>query len=472
MTDHKEKIRYLKDVMGLSFRQIAQQTGISRRRVLALYSGDGQDRRLRGRRLETYRNLIASWFADVPDLRAVQVWKRLCERGIRISRRSCEEYTEVFRKKKKDKVYFPLTFLPGEEGQVDWFFENHPHLGKLAGFTLVLSYSRFAFAHFFPRSSFEFFIEGHLQAFEALGGSPQALRYDNLKSVVLKREPLTYNPGFLEFARSIGFEIRLCNVRAGNEKGRVERLIRSIRETFLNTASHHQSLPALNEALHRWIQEKNETVHRATDCVPLEKKKEERLKTLPDRRWNNVLIHPPKFPTKTGLMILDTNLYSVPEHVAHEPLSLHVFVDRVEIYDAKGRRVAAHPRSFERKQEILNPLHRSGHRLSDRAKRERIFALIVGMDPIAKTFLEANERAGEDPYQTAYVLFKLLRDFSRGMILSLVREAIAVKSCRVKFLVSRLQAPEAEAQRVSPQNSFLLALDYQRRPLEDYDDHE
>ena len=114
---------------------------------------------------------------------------------------------------------------------------------------MILSYSRYVFAHFFSRYSFEFFIEGHLMAFDDFVGLPRALRYDNLKSVVLKREPLQYNPAFLEFARHYGLEIRLCNPASGNEKGRVERLIRSIRDTFLNTADHHQSLVALNQAM-------------------------------------------------------------------------------------------------------------------------------------------------------------------------------------------------------------------------------
>ncbi len=472
MNDQREKIRYLKDVTGLSFRQIARETGISRYNVSRLYSEDDQGKKLKGSCLDPYRDLMASWFAEIPTLKSIQIWKRLCERGLRVGYRTVSEYTEDFRKKKKEKVYWPLTFLPGEEGQVDWFFVDHPRLGKLSGFTLVLSYSRYAFAHLFCRSSFEFFIEGHLLAFEEVGGTPHALRYDNLKSVVLRREPLQYNPGFLEFARHYGFEIRLCNPASGNEKGRVERLIRSIRDTFLNTADHHQSLSALNQALHQWIREKNETVHRATDAVPAEKKKEEPLKMLPDRKWNNLLIHLPKLPTKTGFMIFETNLYSVPEHAAHEPLSLHSFVDRVEIYDGKGNRVASHPRSFERKKEVQNPIHRSGSRLSDRAKRERIFAVISNMDPVVKMFLENNREAGEDPHQTAYAIFRLLRNHSRGLLLSLIREAMSQKACRLKFVLSRLNAPEAAADPVSPQNASLLTLDYQPRPLEDYDDNE
>ena len=464
-----QKIRYLKDVSGLTFRQIAKETGISRKKASKIYSGLAAGVPPRGFFLDPYRDLIASWFAEIPSLKALQVWQRLKERGVTLSRRCVERYTEGWRREKKGKVYWPLTFLPGEEGQVDWFFVDHPKLGNLWGFTIILSYSRYAFAHLFNRSSFEFFIEGHLIAFDDLGGCPHALRYDNLKSVVLRREPLTYNPAFLEFARHYRFEIILCNVRAGNEKGRVERLIRSIRDTFLNTAGHHQSLPAVNGALHQWIKEKNETVHRSTDAVPSEKKKEETLKALPDRRWNNVLVHLPKLPTKTGFLIFDTNLYSVPEHAAHGPLSLHSFVDRVEIYDAKGNRVASHPRSFERKKEIFNPLHRSGSRLSGRAKRERIYAVIKNMDQEMERFLEQNAQAGEDTYQSAYVFFKLLRDHSRGLLLSLVREAIKQRGCRMKWILSRLNPSEPSEEPVSPQNASLLAIDYQPRPLEDYE---
>ena len=466
--DLTQKIRYLKEVKGLSFHQIEAEAGIPRKMASKIYSGVLPMTEKRGFLLDPYHDLIASWFAEIPSLKALQIWKRLKERGIVVSYRSTAEYTEEWRRKKKGRVYWPLVFLPGEEGQVDWFFVVHPLLGHLAGFAMILSYSRYVFAHFFSRYSFEFFIEGHLMAFDDFVGLPRALRYDNLKSVVLKREPLQYNPAFLEFARHYGFEIRLCNPASGNEKGRVERLIRSIRETFLNTADHHQSLVALNQAMHQWVREKNETVHRATGAVPSEKKFEETLKSLPGRRWSNALICPPKRPTKTGYMIFDTNLYSIPEYKAHEPLSLHVGVGRVEIYDGKGGRVASHPRSFERKKEITNPLHRSGNRLGDKAKRERIYAVIKNMDQAIADFLEENARAGEDSYQSAYLFFKLLKEQSRGLLLSLAREALLARCCRMKWVLSRLMVTEPSADPVSPQNASLLVLDYRPRPLEDY----
>jgi transposase len=173
------------------------------------------------------------------------------------------QYTKQFRSK-KEKVYHQLDFLPGEEGQVDWCFVRHPGLGKLYCFVLILSYSRYLFARIFPRSSFEFFIEGHLMAFSFFNGYPHGLRYDNLKSVVLRRKPeLEYNPRFLAFCRHYGFEIHLCNPARGNEKGRVERVIRTMRGTFFNNIDGYRSLDALNRGLRQWVEDKNRTVHRA-----------------------------------------------------------------------------------------------------------------------------------------------------------------------------------------------------------------
>jgi hypothetical protein len=469
--DPTSRIRYLKDVQKLSFRQIAEELGISRHKVSSQYSGIYCQKSIRGFLLDPYRDLIVGWFRETPSLKSVQVWQRLKERGVAVHENTVANYTFAFRKKKKGKVHWPLSFLPGEEAQVDWFFMNHNLLGKLCGFTFILSYSRFAFAHLFHRHSFEFFIDGHLKAFEAIGGVPMTLRYDNLKSVVIKRQPLTYNQSFLEFARFYDFDIRLCNPASGNEKGRVERLIRSIRETFENTAGHHKSLTSLNKSLHDWIEEKNSTIHRATNKRPLDQKTEEKLKPLPQNPYSNRVIQLPKRPTKTGLIIFDTNSYSIPDYLIRQSVSVHAGVDTVDFYDAKGKKIASHPRCFERYQTIINPQHRSIKNLSSEAKRERIYTVIKNMDKDMEIFLNQNSTVGEDAYQTALALFRLLKTTSRKTLLSLIREAIKMKSPRMKYIVSALQLePETPAEMVSPQKQELLLLDYQQRTLEEYED--
>jgi transposase len=465
----RQTILYLRDVLGMSFYQIQERTGISRRRASLIYRGGSQGRRRRPFLLDPYRALIVEWFKEYPTLKAQQVYGWLRERGIKISYPAVVTYTRQFRKKIK-KLYHPLTFLAGEEAQVDWFIIHHPKLGRLYCFVFILSYSRYLFAHLFSRSSFEFFIEGHLMAFSAIGGITHAIRYDNLSSVVLRRRPeLQLNPRFLEFSRHYNIEIRLCNPGAGNEKGRAERVIRSLRETFFNTMESCSSLKALNQALHQWVDRKNNTTHRTTEKKPIELLKEEKLRPLPEKPYTNVLIHPPVKTTKTAMMIFDNNSYSVPDYLVGKSLSIHSTPERVMIYDGP-KQVASHPRCFEKGRQIINPLHRSFTKLSQKAKIERIYEVIQGLHPILSDFLLKNQLCGEDPKMTAYEIFKLMKTHSRAMLASVAGECLKKKSPRLRTFLSYLHREPSEGEEVSPQKGELLNISYKPRGLEVYDE--
>jgi transposase len=64
------------------------------------------------------------------------------------------------------------------------------------------------------------------------GGTTKADIFDNMKTVVLSHTPTAtvFNQRFLEYARTRHFAVVACNVRRGNEKGRVERPIGFVRE--------------------------------------------------------------------------------------------------------------------------------------------------------------------------------------------------------------------------------------------------
>lgn len=307
-------------------------------------------------------------------------------------------------------------------------------------------------------------------AFSAIGGITHAIRYDNLSSVVLRRRPeLQLNPRFLEFSRHYNIEIRLCNPGAGNEKGRAERVIRSLRETFFNTMESCSSLKALNQALHQWVDRKNNTTHRTTEKKPIELLKEEKLRPLPEKPYTNVLIHPPVKTTKTAMMIFDNNSYSVPDYLVGKSLSIHSTPERVMIYDGP-KQVASHPRCFEKGRQIINPLHRSFTKLSQKAKIERIYEVIQGLHPILSDFLLKNQLCGEDPKMTAYEIFKLMKTHSRAMLASVAGECLKKKSPRLRTFLSYLHREPSEGEEVSPQKGELLNISYKPRGLEVYDE--
>ncbi len=227
-------------------------------------------------------------------------------------------------------------------------------------------------------------------------------------------------------------------------------------------------MEGLNHALHQWVDNKNHTLHRTTEQKPVELLQEEKLRLLPEKPWNNVLIHPPNKTTKTAMMIFDTNSYSVPDYLVGKSLSIHSTPDTIMIYDG-ARQVASHPRSFDRRSSIINPLHRSFGKLSVKAKIERIHAVIKALHPTLSEFLDKNQACGEDPQKTAYEIFKLMKSHSRGMLISVASECLTKKSPRLRTFLSYLHMEFTEAETVQPQKGELLNISYQPRGLEVYD---
>src|SRR3989304_8237288 len=99
--------------------------------------------------------------------------------------------------------------------------------------------------------------------------------------------------------------------------------------------------------------------------------------------------------------------------------------------------------------------------------------VIRGLHPDVSEFLSKNKACGEDQQKTAYQIFKLLKQFSKGMIVSIVSECLLRKSPRLKTLLSYLHIQQTEEDdAVCPQNPDLLNITYKARALEEYEDED
>ncbi len=224
-----QQVRQLYEVERLSLRQIVQKLQISRKAVSRIIQDPPLKKPTRKFLCQPYDRLIREWYQEYPFIKATQVYERLKSYGFPGGYGTVKRYTRPLRQK-RSPGFHELTFLPGEEAQIDWMEWRFP-FGVLYGFVYLLAYSRYLFVHFYPRHSLEFFLDGHLRAFQEIGGLAHRHRYDNLKSVVLKRTPeITFNPQFLEFSRHYGFSIHPCTPGRANEKGRVERVIRDLKD--------------------------------------------------------------------------------------------------------------------------------------------------------------------------------------------------------------------------------------------------
>ena len=99
---------------------------------------------------------------------------------------------------------------------------------------MVLAYSRMIYVEFTRSEIFEEFIRCHESAFRYFGGAVKECWYDNLATAVTDRMGglIRFNSRFMSYMGHHGVRPHACNVARGNEKGRVEDLIKYIRMNF------------------------------------------------------------------------------------------------------------------------------------------------------------------------------------------------------------------------------------------------
>ena len=462
------RVLQLYQVENLSIRQIADYCGMCRKTVSRLIRVEGKlPPRTTGETLVSpYRRLVESWYAEHPRLKASQVHDRLAALGFTGSRATVERATRELRAK-KPVMFHERVLVPAEEAQVDWMTLSLPW-GTVYGFVYILAWSRYLVVRFYPRMTFEFFLDGHLEAFRECAGIAHAHRYDNLKSVVLSRRPvLRLNPQFMDFARHYGFAIHPCTPYRANEKGRVERVIRDIRSFLYDKTPC--DLIDLNRLVKQWCGVRNNTPHGMTGRSPGDAILDEPLKKLPAigypaRRTDVAKV------SKTGFVEVDGNRYSVPSRYCGQTVTVAFYPERIEVI-AASHPVATHRRSFAGKQTIEHPAHRTDLlAITPAYKEKRIYLLMVGMDTDIARFIRNAEHDGHDPVKAAYTLFRLLLQFKKPCLLSGVREALAQKATRPDLVAAILARPvSSPACPVTPRSGELLTISYEERSLDCYD---
>ena len=314
--------------------------------------------------IDPYLPFILETLTQFPRLRASRLYQMVKDRGYPGRPDHFRHLIARHRPRPKAEAYRRLRTLPGEQMQVDWGHFGHLEIGQarrpLMAFVAVLSWSRQIFLRFYPGAHMENFLRGHVGAFEAWGGCPRVALYDNLKSAVLERQGTTirFNPTLLSLAGHYRFEPRPVAVARGNEKGRVERAIRYIRDAFFAGRSFCD-VDDLNAQADAWVigsagerrcpEDESLTVNEAFA------QERERLLDLPGNAFPTEEIKAVS-AGKTPYVRFDLNDYSIPHTRVARTLTVAATLDQVRILDGQTV-IATHPRSYDRRQQIEIPEH-------------------------------------------------------------------------------------------------------------------
>jgi transposase len=359
---------------------IAEQLGLhhdSVERAVGVEFFANKMRQMRPAPLDPYKPFLSETLERYPRLVCTRLHRMAQERGYTGGIRAVRRFARSIRRRSRSEAYLRLRTLPGEQGQVDWGCFGRMKVGRalrpLSCFVMVLSWSRAMFARFFLDQTMDSFLQGHQLAFQSLGGCPRVLLYDNLKSVVLDRvgDHIRFHPRLLELAGHYHFAPQPCAPYRGNEKGKVERLIRFLRESFF-AARTYTSLDDLNAQLAHWI----ETVaHRRpvpgdpdkTIVADALQQEQARLVALPEHPMCCDLTRS-VVSGKTPYVRFDGNDYSIPHTLVRKPLTLVASETEVSVMDGADL-VARHPRTYDRGRPIEDPRHLS--ELGDKKRHAR-----------------------------------------------------------------------------------------------------
>ncbi|MDY0401963.1 IS21 family transposase [Sulfurovum sp.] len=180
---------------------------------------------------------------------------------------------------------------PGHQMQVDWV--EFPKDG-LSAFVATMGYSRTSYVEYVTDEKVDTLIKCHMNAFSYFGGVPKEGLYDNMKTVIIKRNAYgrgqhKFNEQFRDFAKHCGMELKVCKPYRAQTKGKVERFNHYLRYSFHNTFKVRLSMMGYkmtkenaNAEVMDWLDfTANARIHQTTLQKPFALLAQEQLQLLP-----------------------------------------------------------------------------------------------------------------------------------------------------------------------------------------------
>ena len=272
-----------------------------------------------------------------------------------------KDYVRIARGRQRE-TFVPLAHPPGH-AQAD-FGEAIGVIGgvrqKIHFFCMDLPHSDAPFVKAYPAETTEAFLDGHVSAFDFFGKVPLSILYDNTTLAVAKicgdgRRERTR--AFTELQSHYLFADRFGRPGKGNDKGKVEGLVKYARSNFMTPIPHAASFDDLNAMLaERCRRRQGERAGRHNETIG------ERL--VADLAAFKDLSATPLEPcekriarvSSTSLVRYRCNDYSVPTTYGFRDVLVKAFVDEVVIL-CGGEEIARHRRDYRTGTFVFDPLH-------------------------------------------------------------------------------------------------------------------
>lgn len=344
--------------LGMSIRAISAVTGYDRKTIRRYLRNEAGitptygPRAVRPSKLDRFRPYLEG-------RRQAGVWnarvllRELRERGYTGGYTILTDYLRPQREAAQQIAVRRFETGPGVQAQVDWghlgYVEDESGQQPVSGFVFTLGYSRALLAEAALDQKLGTLLRLHEKAFSELGGVPQEILYDRMKTVCLgtdERGEVRWQPQFLDFARYWGFTPRLCRPYRAQTKGKVESGVKYVRRNFICGLQGREphSLDDMSAELRWWVWEvANQRVHGTTHCLVQERWQQEKplLQPLAGRLPYPFVEEELRRVSLDAYVAWQGNRYSVPWNYAGQQVRVRGHSEIVEVY-AGDERIARH----------------------------------------------------------------------------------------------------------------------------------
>ena len=470
---------------GLSKRAVAKRLKISRDTVRKYWDCGELSKGSYGPRqkmIDPHRDYITQRLEKFPELSAKQLFEEIKKDGFKGSERTVRRYVEVIRPH-KCREYKPFETLPGEQAQVDW-----GHFGtiviegatyKLYAFVFTLCWSRVSYVEFIVRGDTATFLSSLYRALMYVGGVPREIVFDNAKVVVSERVGtiIRFNENLLQYALSCSFTPRACWTYDAESKGKVESVVKYVRRNFFYGLEFNGFTDLNCQALDWCNNRANTRVHGTTGQVPWQRLDDERNYMRPLTALSLPFVLESRYATRTGLISVEGNQYSVPSMWARKRVQFRRYESHLELLDGQDT-VDAIKLVYGRGRRIIRDEHYPAHeRARERTTASNpLQARFEGLVPEAPAYLQglSRSRVGILRDQMERIV-ALAEDYSPAVLSQAMQRALEYRAFgygTLKRMLKRLEtAPESlpnftgsETEQLSTQ----LNVDVEKRDLNYY----
>ncbi|MFI3327328.1 MAG: IS21 family transposase [Clostridia bacterium] len=233
---------------------------------------------------------------------------------------------------------------PGEQAQLDWK-EKIPFVLADTGevidvnvLSLLLSNSRFRVYNLSLKMNREILLHLLTESFETLGGVPNVLLTDNMKTV-MDEARTTYHKGkinktFENFAKDFGFKVQPCIAGTPKTKGKVESPMKILDE--IRAYSGKLTLLELYKLVERINNRVNLKLNQGSGRIPIIDfgKEKDSLLPLPNEAIRNQYrVKTITTKVNTASMIsVKSNMYSVPKEYINKTVVYQIIDLKLHVY--------------------------------------------------------------------------------------------------------------------------------------------